>query len=382
MTSHTIYIDIHILQTVPPSNLNRDDNGTPKNALYGGVRRSRVSSQAWKRAARTAFAEAIPEQQLGVRTKQIAKMLAQRIAARTQLSAEQSATLAAALLGEFGIKSGKKAGDTAYLLFFGRNQVDEIVSQVAGRAEELAALDEKALKTELGRLEISSQLTKGHPIDVALFGRMVADIPGLNVDAAVQVAHAISTHPVDIEFDYYTAVDDENPKEETGAGMIGTIEFNSATLYRYATLAVHLLAENLAGEPEAIKSAAATFTDAFVRSIPDGHSNSFAHRTLPHLVAVTIRRDQPVNLVSGYEQPVYAGARGIAAESALRLAEEHKAVAETWSLSDAPTAASYTFTGKTGAELAETYGPSIPLKDLLSTVRTHTGAYLAEEAGQ
>jgi CRISPR system Cascade subunit CasC len=376
-----LYIDIHVLQTVPPSNLNRDDNGTPKNALYGGVRRARVSSQAWKRAARTAFTDSIPREQLGVRTKQISKMFADRIAARTGLAAEQSALLAAALLAEFGIKSGKKDGDTAYLLFFGRNQVDEIVSLIADRAGELAALDAKALKAELGQLEISSQLTKGHPIDVALFGRMVADIPGLNVDAAVQVAHAVSTHPVDIEFDYYTAVDDENPKEETGAGMIGTVEFNSATLYRYATVGVHLLAENLDSDA-AVGDAVATFTDAFIRSIPDGHTNSFAHRTLPHLVAVTIRHDQPVNLVSGYEQPVYAGTRGIAAESALRLAEEHKAMAETWSLAEATTTASYTFTGKTGTELTEAFGPSVPLKELLAAVREKTAAYLAEEKTQ
>jgi CRISPR system Cascade subunit CasC len=379
--TQNLYIDIHVLQTVPPSNLNRDDNGTPKNALYGGVRRARVSSQAWKRAARTAFADSIPKEQLGVRTKQISKMFADRIAARTGLAAEQSETLAAALLAEFGIKPGKKDGDTAYLLFFGRNQVDEIVSLIADRAGELAALDAKALKAQLGQLEISGQLTQGHPIDVALFGRMVADIPGLNVDAAVQVAHAISTHPVDIEFDYYTAVDDQNPKEETGAGMIGTIEFNSATLYRYATLGVHLLAENLESD-EAVCAAVGTFTDAFIRSIPDGHTNSFAHRTLPHLVAITVRRDQPVNLVSGYEQPIYAGTRGIAAESALRLAEEHKAVAETWSLAEATTTASYTFTGKTGTELAETFGPSVPLKDLLTAVREQTAAHLAQESAK
>jgi CRISPR system Cascade subunit CasC len=373
-----LFIDFHVLQTVPPSNLNRDDSGSPKNALYGGVRRARVSSQAWKRAARTAFAESVPTEQLGVRTKQISKMFAARIQARTGLPPEQCTALSAALLAEFNIKSGKKDGDTAYLLFFGRNQVEQIVSLIAERAGDLAALDAKALKEELGKLEIKDQLKTGHPIDVALFGRMVADIPGLNVDAAVQVAHAISTHPVDIEFDYYTAVDDQNPKEDTGAGMIGTIEFNSATLYRYATLGVHLLAENLDSD-EAVRAAVTTFADAFIRSIPDGHANSFAHRTLPHLVAVTIRRDQPVNLVSGFEQPVYSGSHGIAAESALRLAQEHKVVADTWSLAEAPTTASYTFTGKIGTELAETFGPSKPLKDLLATIGEHTAAYLAEE---
>src|SRR5690606_3506822 len=82
-------------------------------------------------------------------------------------------------------------------------------------------------------------------VAIALFGRMVADVADINVDAAVQVAHALSVHRVDNESDYYTAVDDENTDDETGAGMIGTVDFNSATLYRYAALGVHQLAATL-----------------------------------------------------------------------------------------------------------------------------------------
>ena len=371
----TLYLDFHILQTVPPSNMNRDDNGTPKHALYGGVRRARVSSQSWKRATRTAFADAVPDEKRGVRTKQLNAMLTERIAARSGLDEQQAGTLAAALLEEFGIKAGKKAGETAYLLFFGRNQVDQIVALVEERAADLAALPPADLKSELKGLGVSDQLKHAHPIDVALFGRMVADIPSLNVDAAVQVAHALSTHPVEIEFDYYTAVDDQNPKEDTGAGMIGTVEFNSATLYRYATLGVHLLAENL-DEDEAVIAAAETFADAFIRSIPGGHANSFAHRTLPHLAVVTARHDQPVNLVSAFEKPVYGTTNGIAAESAQRLAEEHHTVTSTWSLAEAPTTASYTITD---AKLADAFGPSVPLAQLLASVRRHTAAFLEAE---
>jgi CRISPR system Cascade subunit CasC len=371
----TLYLDFHVLQTVPPSNMNRDDTGTPKHAMYGGVRRARVSSQSWKRATRTAFAATVPAEQRGVRTKQLGAMLTKRIAASTGLDEQQSGKLATGLLEEFGIKSGKKAGDTAYLLFFGRNQVDQIVALVQERAAELAQLPAADLKNELKELAVSEQLKHAHPIDVALFGRMVADIPSLNIDAAVQVAHALSTHPVEIEFDYYTAVDDENPKEDTGAGMIGTVEFNSATLYRYATLGIHLLAENL-DENEAVISAAETFADAFIRSIPGGHGNTFAHRTLPHLAVVTARRDQPVNLVSAFEKPVYGTTDGIAADSALRLAEEHHAVTRTWSLAEAPTTASYTITD---AKLADAFGPSVPLAQLLTSVRQHTTAFLEAE---
>ena len=376
--SGTLYLDFHVLQTVPPSNLNRDDNGTPKHATYGGVRRARVSSQAWKRATRTAFADAQPTDTLGVRTKRITKVLTERIQARTELEGESAAKLAAALYEEFGVKADKKkAGESAYLLFFGRNQLDQIVSLIADRAGELAQLSADELKNQLKDLPVADQLKQAHPIDVALFGRMVADIPTLNVDAAVQVAHALSTHPVEIEFDYFTAVDDENT-DDSGAGMIGTVEFNSATLYRYATLAIHLLAENL-DENDAVINAAAAFADAFIRSIPGGHGNTFAHRTLPHLAVVTARSDQPVNLVSAFEKPVYGTTNGIAAESALRLAEEHHAVARTWSLAQAPTTASYTLTD---TKLADTFGPSAPLTDLITAVREHTAAFLATERAQ
>jgi CRISPR system Cascade subunit CasC len=374
-----LYLDFHILQSVPPSNLNRDDNGTPKHAQYGGVRRARVSSQAWKRATRTTFAQSgtIAPEKLGVRTKQISRQLATAIRERTGLQEADAVKLATALLSAFGIKAGKKDGDTAYLLFFGRGQLDEIVSLIADRAHDLATLDAKALNGEVEALPVTAQLKTGHPIDVALFGRMVADLPGLNVDAAVQVAHALSTHPVEIEFDYYTAVDD-NPSTETGAGMIGTVEFNSATLYRYATLGVHLLRENLDND-ETTVAATAAFADAFIRSIPTGHGNTFAHRTLPHLAAVVFRSDQPVNLVSAFERPVYGGVDGIAGESAQRLAAEHAAVAETWSLAEAPLVATYTYGDPTAAKLADVYGHSVPLKELISTVRARTAEYLAQE---
>lgn len=117
-----LYIDVHILQTVPPTNLNRDDNGSPKEAYFGGKRRSRVSSQAWKRATRLHFAERYEPQDLGTRTKRIAGKLAERLAARAgaALSAEDAQRVAGALLKPMGIAAGKKAGDTAYLLFYGR----------------------------------------------------------------------------------------------------------------------------------------------------------------------------------------------------------------------------------------------------------------------
>lgn len=366
-----LYIDVHIVQTVPPANLNRDDQGNPKEAYFGGVRRARVSSQAWKRAARTAFAQNAPEEDHATRTKRIVAELTKRLAARTVLDAEQSARLAAKLLEPLSIKEGKKAGDTAYLLFFGYRQLEDIVDLVADQAADLAAMDDEQLAAATKNLPVAQKLQSGHPMDVALFGRMVADIPSLNVDAAAQVAHALSTHAVELEFDYYTAVDDENLKEETGAGMIGTIGFNSATLYRYATIGLHQLVANL-GDTDAALDAVETFVQHFARSIPSGHQNSFAHRTLPSLVAVVVRDDQPVNLVSAYERPVVSQMEGIAETSALRLASEYERATRQWG--DAPIHAAICHTfgpeGEATDRLSSAFGTQQTFPELTAGLRT------------
>ncbi|MFF0389987.1 type I-E CRISPR-associated protein Cas7/Cse4/CasC [Kitasatospora sp. NPDC004615] len=365
-----LYIDIHILQTVPPANLNRDDNGNPKEAYFGGTRRSRVSSQAWKRATRIHFTQGHDPQDFATRTKRIAAQLAKGIVTRTGLGDEDARRIAGALIKSTGISAGKKEGDTAYLLFYGRRQLDGIVDLVAGSTTDLAALDAKALEEAVKELPVKQQLQTGHPADVALFGRMVADIPGLNVDASTQVAHAISTHATELEFDYYTAVDDENTAEETGAGMIGTIGFNSATLYRYATVGLHQLRENL-GDDKAAVDAVDLFVDSFARSMPTGYGNSFAHRTRPSLVAVVVRADQPVNLVSAYENPVPAS-RGMVAESARRLAAEFSTATEQWG--DCPVHVSICHTVSTDSDgtaqkLTEAFGANRTFTELRDGLR-------------
>jgi CRISPR system Cascade subunit CasC len=379
-----LYIDVHILQTVPPANLNRDDQGNPKEAFFGGVRRSRVSSQAWKRATRLHFAERIPEQDLATRTRRIAGKLADRIADTTKLEPEAAARLAGALLAPLKISAGKKEGDTAYLFFYGRRQLQAVADLVTDRAAELAALTDEELAKEIGQLPIQEKFSTGHPLDVALFGRMVADIPALNVDAATQVAHALSTHAVELEFDYFTAVDDETKKDnETGAGMIGTIGFNSATLYRYATVGLHQLMDNLSDEDAAL-TAVTEFVTSFARSAPTGYGNSFAHRTLPSLVAVVARADQPVNLVSAFEEPV-AASSGIAAASARRLAREHATATRAWGDTPAFSAVCHTFdpeTGNTADLLKEAFGQTVTFHELLTGLRTHLTADTAQQAAR
>ncbi|WP_328356156.1 type I-E CRISPR-associated protein Cas7/Cse4/CasC [Streptomyces sp. NBC_00445] len=378
MTQPTLFVEVHILQSLPPSNINRDDSGTPKQALYGGARRARVSSQAWKRAARMEFAKSEPAADRATRTKRIAALLAERLSLPTDkggsgLEDAGADRLAAALLEPLGIKkSAKKEDQSAYLLFFGRRQLDSLIALLDGRAEKLLALPDEDLKNEISKLPVVTALSTGHPAEVALFGRMVADLPALNVDAAVQVAHALSTHAVRTEFDYYTAVDDENT-DDNSAGMIGTVEFNSSTLYRYAVLGVHQLRENLTS-PDSTRQAAVRFVDAFTRSMPTGHQNSFAHRTLPHLVLVTVRTDQPVNLVSAFEAPV-AGHSGLVAESAARLAGELASVGRTWGSPPARTLATYAVEGD---KAGEAVGPSLPFPALLDSVDGVVGTWLAD----
>lgn len=362
------YVDVHILQSVPPSNMNRDDAGSPKQAIYGGARRARVSSQAWKRATRKAFAEQLPERDLATRTKKISTLLADRLIDRTHIEDESAARIATTLLKPLGIKPGKrKVAETSYLLFFGYAQLDAIVDAVADRVPKLADLDDTALEKAVADISVRDYLGTGHAVDVALFGRMVADIPNLNVDAATQVAHAISTHQVEVEFDYYTAVDDENPREETGAGMIGTVEFNSATLYRFATVGLHQLVENLGGDIEAAATALQLFLKTFTTSMPTGHETSFAHRTLPSLISVVVRDDQPVNLVSAFETPVWS-TRGMLTQSADRLADELRRTAEMWNLKPIAVASSFPVPDGDGDKLRSALGPSLPFDDLVASI--------------
>jgi CRISPR system Cascade subunit CasC len=303
----SLNIDIHILQSVPPSNLNRDESGSPKSAQYGGVRRARVSSQAWKRATREQFSRRLSPEQIGVRTLRAADLLADRVRATGRVEDDDVNAAVETALKALGLKlearrKRKDAGEdddpgqkTEYLVFFSNEQLDKLA--------ELAASGEKGAKA------YKEVMQGNNGIDLALFGRMVANDADLNVDASVQVAHAISTHAVANEFDFYTAVDDRAPKDETGAGMMGTIEFNSSVLYRYATVGVNLLREQLAEKADVV-TAVGEFVRAFVESMPTGKQNTFANGTLPDAVVVSARNDRGISFVGAFEKPVAAGDEG------------------------------------------------------------------------
>jgi CRISPR system Cascade subunit CasC len=316
-----IFLDVHALQTVPPSNLNRDDTGAPKTAVYGGVPRARVSSQAWKRAIRSFFRDEhlLDPSELGVRTKKVVELLADRILGLdTSVGHEAALKLADATVQAAGLKTevpkrkadqAKKEGSPApapeskYLVFLSSRQLDGLARLALEGADDIAAF----LKAKGNKGRAKEIADTRHSVDIALFGRMVADVADISVDAAVQVAHAISVHRVDTESDYYTAVDDENTDEETGAGMIGTVDFNSATLYRYAALGVHQLAANLGqglreDEPrtEPVRRAVEAFVHSFVASLPTGKINTFGHHTQPDAVVVKLRTTRPISYVGGH----------------------------------------------------------------------------------
>ena len=326
------HIDIHIIQNLPPSCVNRDDSGSPKSAVYGGVRRLRVSSQSWKRATRLYFNDLLDADDVGVRTKRVVEVLAAAIEKDAPELADNAATLAERAFKAAKIKlsppRGKKDGpqESGYLLFLSTSQIARLAELAVTSVRDGEALDAKAVK---------KIFKETHAVDIALFGRMVADDTDLNVDAACQVAHAISTHAAENEYDFFTAVDDEKSRseeEDAGAGMMGTVEFSSATMYRYATVNLDMLAENL-GDGDAALRALEVFIKGFCLSMPTGKQNTFANRTLPETVVVSIRGDQPVSLAGAFEEPVPESSdRGYVDRSVEMLAQYAETIEKNYGL--------------------------------------------------
>lgn len=309
--NNRLFLDVHAIQTMPPSNVNRDDTGSPKSAQYGGVRRARVSSQSWKRAIRKYFNDNSGHSNVGVRSLNIVDYIANKIVLQDSSYDEETALEKAnAVLNKAGVKTKDKKARA--LFFLGDRQAD--------------ALAQAAIEGIDNKKQLQTILKDNPAVDIALFGRMVADDPSLNEDASSQVAHAISTHAVQTEFDFYTAVDDLAPENNAGAGMLGTIEFNSSTLYRYANVAVHELYRQL-GSKEAAIHALTLFVESFTNSLPTGKVNTFANQTIPNALLVTLRQDRPVNLVNAFEEPVRS-TQGYVEKSIVRLFQEHSKVAK------------------------------------------------------
>lgn len=326
--ANSLFIDVHILQTVPPSNINRDDTGSPKSARFGGVKRARVSSQAWKKATRDLFPDMLNEDEIGQRTKYAVDMIAEYIEKLLpNADREQIRDAAEKALSATGVKVTD--GATGYLFFVAPGQARALAELAVKSIETGETVSKKAAK-EILDIKKNPLL---NAVDVAMFGRMVADAPDLNVDASVQVAHAIGIGKMEPEFDYFTALDDRSPEDNAGAAMIETTEFTSSTMYRYANIDVLHLCENLGSVQVACRGVEA-FLRSFILSMPTGKQNSFANRTLPAAIVVQIRSTQPVSLVNAFEKPVEAwGGRSQVEIGCERLGNQAKTIDDAFGIS-------------------------------------------------
>lgn len=313
-------VELHIIQNFAPSNLNRDDSNAPKDCEFGGYRRARISSQCIKRSVRwhPAFQKAVRGAggDFGLRTKRVIGKVADLLVEKHSKNPEESQMIAEKIVTMLGIKrDDKKPEKTSILLFLGENELTDIAAIAAKnweviKAKEIGKEAEATLKKELKSLVGDERIKAGsYAADIALFGRMVADknVKNMNVDAACQVAHAISTHQVKMKMDYFTAVDDLLKEEESGSDMIGVVEFNSSCFYRYSAIDLNKLNENLGFNSDLLAATVKGYIDASVKAVPTGKQNSMAAQNPPGYVRVLVRQDGfPWSLANAFQKPVYA----------------------------------------------------------------------------
>lgn len=288
---HNTRIEYHILQSFPVTCLNRDDVGAPKTAIVGGVSRARVSSQCWKRQVRLAMADL--GIRLGVRTKKVADLL--REACVVKGANEAQAT-------DCGKKMADMLADDT-LLFITQTEADAFAEYALQHAFDVAKLKDK----ELVKIAKKALTPAVNGLDIALFGRMVAKAPGMNVEAAASFAHAISTHKVANEVEFFTAVDDIREADEAGSAHMGSLEFNSATYYRYISLDLGQLAQTL-GDDADLRAAVEAFTKALFIAIPDARQTTQSGASPWDFAKVLVRRGQRLQMP--FDAPIKATTGG------------------------------------------------------------------------
>ena len=318
-----MFVELHMLQNFAPSSLNRDDTGSPKECEFGGYRRARISSQSIKRAVRMVFYRdnLIDSTNRASRSRRFVKEITGLLVEAGKLEDEaRKATIM--LLGSAGIMSVTRDEEdlSEYLLFLGDQEVtalrdyclehwDDLLgayvnlwgedgSKTPGKDAVRRGAPEEAAKA------VEKILDGGKAADLALFGRMIADLPEKNIDAASQVAHAISTNRVVMDFDYYTAMDDLKPDDIAGADMIGTIGFNSACFYRYSNVDMEQLIFNLDRDEELARKTLDAYLRASISAIPTGKQNSMAAHNPPSFVFVVVRESGLWNLANAFLEPV------------------------------------------------------------------------------
>lgn len=392
------HLELHILQSFPVVCLNRDDQNSPKTAIFGAVQRARVSSQSWKRAIRELAQEVYPGLFGGKRTRLLVAEIKKDLIRRK--CEEQRAYRLAMCLGHYLAKIDTKNTDKVKTLMFFSPKENEKFSELllslakddAKKLEEafkqvdIAALEkeddgEDAETQETGKPTPKDKQRAGDAkkrlspkefgkivagvlksrvnaafrgkdaqqvkdaSDIALFGRMVANDHSLTLEGAAMFSHALSTHKVDNEIDFFSAVDDLQRKEEAGAGMTGTLEFNSATYYRFAALNLGMLYDPKANieerkghlrsmSPEERQQVVRAFVEATLSAVPGARKNSMNAATLPGYVLGVVRKSgHPVQLVNAFEKSIRPfGGKGLFEESLEAMKLERGRLNETWGL--------------------------------------------------
>lgn len=316
-------IELHILQSFPVSCLNRDDVGSPKTAVFGGVQRARISSQCLKRAVRTTASDLAPNFQ-GIRSRFLKEPFTKALIA-AGLDEEKASERAQAISEIFSKQDGKKLDQVTTAVYLSPSEIEQVAKAVA------AGEDPARAAKKVDRLDAA---------DIALFGRMIANDATLNVEGAAMFSHALSTHKASNDIDFYSAVDDrKTDSEDAGAGMIGTLEFTSATYYRYAAINLDLLFdESHLGKLDSAQRKAVL--DAFIRAaliaVPGARKNSMNAATLPvEVLGIYKDKGQPLQLVNAFEDPAKANGKGLAETSLEKMKHHLDKLKTIWSLQHA-----------------------------------------------
>lgn len=304
-------IEVHMLKNYAPANLNRDDTGSPKSCVFGGVTRGRISSQCIKRNVRQSELFIKDCGDFGMRTRKLPQLVADELKKRGV--SEDWITAAIKKVTGFGNKDGKENEDeiTAQIMFITPEEVRiaaDCIGEVIKESKDVKVFEKFKAK------DIQAMMSKAGirpmTLDIALFGRMVTSDAFRDVEASLQMAHAISTNRLEREFDYYTAVDDlvsNEGEEDSGAGMIGDTEFNSNCYYMYHNLDLDQLLKNLDGSEnakEVAKQSAKVFLRAFAYTSPSGKQNSFAAHQLPSVICVEFKEEKiPVSYANAFLIP-------------------------------------------------------------------------------
>jgi CRISPR system Cascade subunit CasC len=332
-------IQIHMLQNYAPSNLNRDDTGSPKNAFFGEVLRGRISSQCLKRSIRTSetFELAFNEDNLlAARTKRLPELIRDEL--KTMNVDQHSIKDIVIRVPEIGSESGRGAGkveegkvlETRQLIFIGQNELHPMAEEMYDLYQEQGA--QKWAKMKIADISKALGASLPRSVDVAMFGRMTTSEAFEDVQAAVQVAHALSVNALAQEFDYFTAVDDISG--ESGAGMIGDVEYNSSAYYKYFNVHWEQLCENLGGDVQVARHAVSALLEAAATAQPSGKQNSFAAHNLPDLILVEVReKNLPVSYANAFLDPARMGPKHTLMDDAVtKLGDYMARIGKTYGL--------------------------------------------------